>query len=214
MFELGAFCLDTPAGAVEVQLQSEHRVAIRNVPAYRYRKRVSVDVPELGGFQGDIAWGGNWFFLVEESPFTLSTDSIGKLSDASCRILTALGAQGITGADGAEIDHVEFFGPAVAEDADSRNFVMCPGGAYDRSPCGTGTSAKIACLAADKRLAPGDPWIQESIVGSRFLASYETHEGNRIIPTIQGEAFVTVEGRLVVDPSDPFRNGFEAGARH
>ena len=205
--DCGVFQIDTPVGAVEVELQTESRVTIRNVPAYRFRKEVAVDVPQLGPLIGDIAWGGNWFYLVKESPLPLTIDNIPLLTDATKRVLAALHAQCIAGADGAMIDHVEFFGPAHSSEADSRNFVLCPGGEYDRSPCGTGTSAKLACLAADGELEPGELWVQEGILGTCFLGRYERLDNDRISPTISGDAFVTAEGRLLVHPQDPFRLG-------
>lgn len=110
---------------------------------------------------------------------------------------------------GGEIDHVELFGPPVRRDADSRNFVLCPGKAYDRSPCGTGTSAKMACLFADGKLKEGQAWRQESIIGSLFTGSVR-REGDRLIPSIAGSAHITGEATLILDPGDPFRYGIRA----
>ena len=169
---LGKQQLETPVGVVEVNLLSPHEVAIENVPSFRLHSKVDVHVDGLGTFTGDVAWGGNWFFLVDKSPAPLTLENVDALSDIASRIRQALNRGGITGANGAEIDHIEFLGPPVSPDAHSRNFVYCPGGAYDRSPCGTGTSAKLACLAADGKLQPGESWIQESIIGSRFKATY------------------------------------------
>jgi 4-hydroxyproline epimerase len=204
---LGIQRLETPVGIVEVNLLSPNQVSIENVPSYRHQSRVSVDVEHLGTVTGDIAWGGNWFFLVEQSPATLTIDNIRPLSDAARLVRRALEREGITGADGAEIDHIEFFGPAQSPHANSRNFVYCPGGAYDRSPCGTGTSAKLACLAADGKLAAGENWIQESIIGSRFTGSYRSTTDGMIIPTITGHAYVCSEGVLIQQAGDPFPNG-------
>ncbi|WP_417740417.1 proline racemase family protein [Rosistilla oblonga] len=203
----GRHLLETPVGIVAVELISPNRVAIENVPSYRLRKSVSVEVPGIGTVRGDIAWGGNWFYLVESSPLPVVAENIDRLSDVALRIRKALVAANITGADGAEIDHVELFGPPEVSDAHSRNFVLCPGGAYDRSPCGTGTSAKLACLAADGKLAPEVPWIQESIIGSRFTASYRSADDNRIVPRIVGEAYVYGETRFIAQPGDPFPHG-------
>ncbi|HVX59588.1 MAG TPA: proline racemase family protein [Pirellulales bacterium] len=210
---LGKQRLETPVGVVEVDLLGPNQVAIANVPSYRLRSAVQVEVDGLGTVTGDIAWGGNWFFLVGESPAPLTADNIDVLSDAARRIRAAFNRNGITGKDGAEIDHIEFFGPADSPDAHSRNFVYCPGGAYDRSPCGTGTSAKLACLAADGRLAPGGIWIQESIVGSRFEATYANDSSGQITPTITGHAYVCSEGTLIQQPGDPFRNGLLGSPR-
>lgn len=209
--ELGICRLETPVGIVEANLLSPNKVAIENVPSYRYRHKVSLNVPELGTVIGDIAWGGNWFFLVEQSPFPLILENVKLLTDAAQLIRSELKRQHITGANNEEIDHIEFFGPAEAFDARSRNFVYCPGGAYDRSPCGTGTSAKLACLAADRKLQPHEPWIQESIIGSRFLATYDkTKDQKSVIPTITGTAYIYGEGQLIQQPDDPFRHGIKA----
>lgn len=204
---LGKQRLETPVGVVEVQLLSPHEVAIENVPSFRLHAKVKVDVDGLGTMTGDVAWGGNWFFLVDSSPAPLLAENASVLSDAASRVRQALNRQGITGTDGAEIDHIEFFGPPLAPDAHSRNFVYCPGGAYDRSPCGTGTSAKLACLAADGKLKPGEQWIQESIIGSRFRATYRLDQAKQIIPEVSGHAYICGEGRLIQQPADPFIHG-------
>ena len=210
---LGTHRLETPVGVVEATLDGPNEAAIENVPSYRYRAKVAVEVPTLGTVVGDIAWGGNWFFLVEDSPFPLTGANIRRLNDAADLVRKELARQGITGAEGGEIDHVEFFGPAHGPDADSRNFVYCPGGAYDRSPCGTGTSAKLACLAAAGKLRPGEKWVQESIIGSRFTASYRPgSEAGQVIPTISGRAYICGETTLIQQPGDPFRHGIVLGA--
>lgn len=204
---LGSQRLETPVGVVEVNLSGPNEVSLVNVPSYRYRQRVTVEVERAGAVTGDVAWGGNWFFLVENSPVPLKAENLGTLSDTAARVRDALCRDGITGKDGAEIDHIEFFGRSDTPGVSSRNFVYCPGGAYDRSPCGTGTSAKVACLAADGRLAPGEEWIQESIIGSRFRATYQTTEDGGIIPTIAGRAFVCSDGTLICQAGDPFAAG-------
>lgn len=208
---LGKQQFETPVGIIEVDLLSPHEVAIENVPCFRLESHITVEVEGIGRVTGDIAWGGNWFFLVEDSPIPLSPDRIDQLSDAACRIRKALSRDRITGMDEAEIDHIEFFGKPLSPEADSRNFVYCPGGAFDRSPCGTGTSAKLACLAADGKLQPGEQWIQESIIGSRFKASYRIDHSNRIVPKITGRAFICSKGVLLRQPADPFKNGIEIG---
>ena len=164
-------------------------------------------MPGIGAITGDVAWGGNWFFCVREIPLALTVANIPELIRNAEAVMTALRARGITGADGAAIDHIEFYGPPTIKGADSRNFVLCPGGAYDRSPCGTGTSAKIACLAAAGKLAPGQAWVQESIVGSSFTARYRRDGSGAIIPSITGRAYVTSEATLVRDADDPFADG-------
>ena len=204
---LGSHRLETPVGVVQFDLLGPNQVAIENVPSYRHRANVSVDVQKLGTITGDIAWGGNWFFLVDQSPVPLTRGNIRQLTDAAAGVRSELRRQEMTGADGAEIDHIEFFGPPESADANSRNFVYCPGGAYDRSPCGTGTSAKLACLAAANKLRPGEKWIQESIIGSRFTATFREDNSGHIIPRIVGRAFVYSDASLVQQPDDPYIDG-------
>ncbi|GAA6120932.1 4-hydroxyproline epimerase [Acidovorax sp. FG27] len=204
LIEPGMHKIDTPVGPVSATLHGDGAVTVGNVPAYRYRRQVPVDVPGHGRVVGDVAWGGNWFFLVAEHGKDLRLDHVEALTDFTWAMLKALEAQGIRGEGGALIDHIELF--ADDDNADSRNFVMCPGKAYDRSPCGTGTSAKLACLAADGKLAPGEPWVQASITGSRFLGRYE-QEGERIRPFITGRAYMTADSTLLIDEQDPFAWG-------
>ncbi len=206
----GTHRFETPVGVVGVDLIDRNTVRIENVASYRLHADVSVDVAGLGRFTGDVAWGGNWFFLCDTTPAPLVMAEIPALTRAAEAVGQALAAKGITGADGARIDHIEFFGPAGAADADSRNFVLCPGGAYDRSPCGTGTSAKLACLAARGKLAPGVDWVQESVVGSRFVARYRTDASGAVIPSITGRAYVVADAVLIRDAADPFADGLIA----
>jgi 4-hydroxyproline epimerase len=194
--------LETPAGVVTARLHADGRVSIRNVPSYRLAKNVEVQAAGIGSVVGDVAWGGNWFFLVGEHGQALSLDRVGELTDFTWRVRLALAAAEVTGRDGAEIDHVELFGPPSNAYADSRSFVLCPGGAYDRSPCGTGTSAKLACLHADGKIAAGQIWRQESITGSVFEGSVEL-DGGLVVPTITGQAWVNAEITLLIDPADP-----------
>ncbi|MGD9597223.1 MAG: proline racemase family protein [Steroidobacteraceae bacterium] len=197
--EPGEHRIETPVGMVTTTLHDANTVSVRNVPAYRHAHAVSVEVEGHGPVTGDVAWGGNWFFLSEDHGQALALSRTASLGDFCERVKYALAHAGITGAGGAEIDHIE-----LSDEA--RNFVLCPGGAYDRSPCGTGTSAKVACLAADGRLAPGQLWRQMSITGSVFEARYEL-AGERIVPTITGQAWVTAESMLVLDPADPLVHG-------
>jgi len=199
---VGEHRIETPVGTVTTTLHADGSVSVRNVPAYRHLHQVAVELPGHGAVRGDVAWGGNWFFLVSEHGQRVASDNLAALTDYTAALRKALAAQGITGADGAEIDHIELFANDD-EGADSRNFVLCPGNAYDRSPCGTGTSAKIACLAADGKLAPGEVWTQASVIGSRFEASY-TREGDKVIPTLRGRAHISAEATLLVDDEDPF----------
>jgi 4-hydroxyproline epimerase len=197
----GQHRLETPVGIVTATLHPNGEVSIANVPSYRQAKAVTVDVPGLGPVRGDVAWGGNWFFLVEQHELAIALTNVEELTDYAWRIRQAANAQGHP-----EIDHVELFGPATGPGAHSRNFVLCPGKAYDRSPCGTGTSAKLACLAADGKLAEGAPWIQESILGTRFTGRYRwlDRATGRVEPTITGTAFVNAEATLLLDAADPF----------
>ena len=204
----GSECiLETPVGEVRITYSGENQASVQNVPSYVYQKDVTVDVPDIGLITGDVAWGGNWFFLVNGSPYPLILENASELTLTTKAIKQALAKNQVTGKDGAEIDHIELFTAPVGDDAHSRNFVLCPGDAYDRSPCGTGTSAKLACLHERGELNPGDIWIQESVIGSRFTAVYQLDDDEQVIPTITGRAFITGESELVFHPNDPFRNG-------
>ena len=203
----GAVTLDTPVGTVSAELADDGAVTIVNVPAFRHAGDVRLDVPGIGPVRGDVAWGGNWFFLTEVPGVALEPANIPDLMRLTGRIREALHAQGVTGAEGAEIDHVELFGPPTVPGADSRNFVLCPGAAYDRSPCGTGTSAKLAALYARGALKSGQHWTQESITGSTFTAWLE-ERGGTLVPHIRGRAYITGRGTLHFDAADPFRFGW------
>jgi len=202
--------IETPAGIVGAELHETGEVTVRNVPSFRHRAGVPVDMPGYGRVTGDIAWGGNWFFQVnQESPIELLLQNLDELTAYTWRIRQALEAQSITGAKGSAIDHIELFSAPRNPSAHSRNFVLCPGRSYDRSPCGTGTSAKMACLYADGKLEANELWIQESITGSTFEGHVEIVNGE-IIPFIKGSAFVTAEADLVIDERDPFCWGIPA----
>jgi 4-hydroxyproline epimerase len=202
----GVCRIDTNSGPVEARLNANGSVTIRNVPSFRSSAAVAVDVPGIGRIHGDIAWGGNWFFLIGDHGQQLSLKRVEELTDYTWRVRQALEAQGIAGADGREIDHIELFGPPTVPGADSKNFVLCPGKAYDRSPCGTGTSAKLACLYAEGKLQPGGIWRQESIVGSVFEGSVTVEDG-KLYPEVTGYAYVNAESDLILDERDPFCNG-------
>ncbi|APW63878.1 4-hydroxyproline 2-epimerase [Paludisphaera borealis] len=204
--EPGTHRIETPVGDVTLTLDADGSVAFENVPSHRAAKGVAVDVPGLRRYVGDVAWGGNWFFLVEDHGETLDVANVERLTDVAWRIRRALDAQGVRTPDGHELDHVELFGPPTVAGADSRNFVLCPGKAYDRSPCGTGTSAKLACLVADGKLAEGRVWRQESIIGSVFEGSARIVDG-AIRPRIRGTAYVNAEATLLIHPNDPFGSG-------
>jgi 4-hydroxyproline epimerase len=198
--------LETPVGNVEARLNANGSVTIRNVACYRSASNVLVDAPGIGTVHGDIAWGGNWFFLCYEHGQKLTLDRVDELTDFAWRVRQGIEAQGITGTEGGLIDHIELFGPPVAAGADSKSFVLCPGKAYDRSPCGTGTSAKLACLYADGKLRPGEIWRQESITGSVFEGAITLVDG-KLYPEITGYAYVIAEADLLLDERDPFCYG-------
>lgn len=204
---VGDYQINTPVGVVGARLLDRHTVEVQNVPSYRLAQGVEVEVPGVGRVTGDVAYGGNWFFLAEGER-EVGTHRIEALTDEASRIMDALERQGVTGEGGAKIDHVELFGPPSRAGIDSRSFVLCPGKAFDRSPCGTGTSAKLACLAADGKLGPNQEWHQESVTGGLFVARYEPGEGG-VVPTIRGRAFVTCRSELWLQDDDPLRHGLE-----
>jgi 4-hydroxyproline epimerase len=207
--EPGEHRIETPVGTVSAVLHSNGEVTVNNVASYRLAANVEVDVPRYGKVHGDVAWGGNWFFLVREHRMELSLKNVEELTTFTWAVRQALRQQGITGAGKEEIDHIELFGPSRLPSVDSKNFVLCPGKAYDRSPCGTGTSAKLACLYADGTLREGQIWKQESIVGSVFEGSIAVRDG-KVYPSIRGCAFVNADAELVFDPQDPFCRGIRA----
>jgi 4-hydroxyproline epimerase len=210
---VGRHLIETPVGDVQISLAENHEVTIANVEAYRHRKHAPVEVPGFGTVYGDIAWGGNWFFLVEQHPFALTLDQEEQLTEFTCAVREALTASGLTGADGAEIDHIELFTAPHDSANHSRNFVLCPGKEYDRSPCGTGTSAKMACLAADGKLLPGQLWRQEGILGTVFTGRIGL-DGTRVLPFITGSAFITAQSSLIFQPGDPFTEGIPRSGQH
>jgi 4-hydroxyproline epimerase len=202
----GQHKIETPVGTVTAVLHESGEVTVNNVASYRSAANVAVDVPGYGEVHGDVAWGGNWFFLVRNHSMELTLQNIDELTAFTWAIRKSLRDHGIAGADGKEIDHVELYGPSQLPGVDSKNFVLCPGKAYDRSPCGTGTSAKLACLYSDGKIAEGQTWRQESIVGSVFEGSVTVHDG-KVYPSIKGSAFVNAEAELVLDPRDPLCMG-------
>ena len=197
----GVVRIDTPVGAVEAELHENGEVSVGNVPSYRKARAVAISVPGFGELRGDVAWGGNWFFLAEARGPALEPANLEALTEFTWRVRQAVNAQGFP-----EVDHVELFAGSPLAGVHSRNFVLCPGKAYDRSPCGTGTSAKLACLAADGKLAEGAEWVQESIIGSVFRGRYRWHDRAKgeVAPTITGTAHVMAETEQLLDPRDPF----------
>ena len=205
----GEHKIETPVGTVSAVLHENGQVTVNNVASYRHEANIAVDVPGYGEVRGDVAWGGNWFFLVRNHTIELIVQNIDSMTTFTWAIRQALRDHSIAGADGKEIDHIELFGPSHLPGVDSKNFVLCPGKAYDRSPCGTGTSAKLACLYADGKIREGQTWKQESIVGSVFEGSVKVRDG-KVYPSIKGSAFVNAEAELVLDPRDPLCMGIRA----
>ena len=204
----GPIRIDTPVGPVDAHLHEDGTIDVVNVTSFRKARQVAISLPGAGQIRGDIAWGGNWFFLADAGSTPIALGNLESLTSLAVRVRRAVNQQGFP-----EVDHVELFGPPRRADAGSRNYVLCPGGAYDRSPCGTGTSAKLACLAADGELEEGAPWVQESLIGSTFTGRYRWHDRGKgeIVPTITGRAHVTAESVLRLDPEDPFCWGIVAG---
>ncbi|MGE5204613.1 MAG: 4-hydroxyproline epimerase [Chlamydiota bacterium] len=205
----GKHRIETPVGTVMAELHHDGQVTVNNVASYRLAADLAVEVPGYGRVQGDVAWGGNWFFLVREHSLELTLKNVEELTNFTWAVRQALTAGGITGKDRAEIDHVELYAPSQLPGVNSKNFVLCPGKAYDRSPCGTGTSAKMACLYADGKLREGQAWKQESIVGSVFEGTITVKDG-QVYPSIKGSAFVNSEADLILDSRDPFCLGIRA----
>ncbi len=202
----GEHRIETPVGVVSAVLHENGKVTVNNVASYRSAADVAVKLPGYGEVRGDVAWGGNWFFLVRQHDMSLTLRNVDELTTFTWAIRTALRESGITGDQGKEIDHVELFAPSQVPGVDSKNFVLCPGKAYDRSPCGTGTSAKLACLYADGKIKEGQVWKQESIVGSIFEGTVRVKEG-KVYPSIRGSAFVNAEAELILNPQDPLCMG-------
>ena len=203
----GEHRIETPVGVVSAVLGEDGAVTVANVASYRYKAAVDLDVPGFGICTGDIAWGGNWFFLVSQAPCELVTKNRNVLLAASTAIRGALRDRRVTGPNGEEIDHIEFFSAPLDARNSSRNFVLCPGASFDRSPCGTGTSAKMACLYADGKLSPGEVWRQEGILGTVFEGTIEAFGSGPVLPKIKGRAWITGETTLLFDAGDPFAEG-------
>lgn len=198
--------IDTPVGVVEAELHASGEVTIFNVPAYRYLKDVKVSVGDRYLVWGDVAWGGNWFFITHHCPVPMEYGAIEAIDGFAKSVQRALDRDGITGAEGARIDHIEICVDSPTPGMDSRNYVLCPGGQYDRSPCGTGTSAHMACLYEDGTLKEGEEWRQESIIGTHFVGSVRLHEG-KIVPSIRGRAYICAESKVILDDADPLVGG-------
>jgi 4-hydroxyproline epimerase len=201
LIQPGIHSIETPVGVVHAELHDGGEVTVNNVPGYRKAANVELEVPPYGTVTGDVAWGGNWFFLTYNRPVEICFANLEPLTQYCWAVRQALNSGGYP-----EIDHIEVYGPAISPAANSRNFVLCPGKAYDRSPCGTGTSAKLACLYADGKLREGEIWRQESVIGSTFDGWVTVLDG-QIHPHIRGAAFISAEADLILDERDPFRWG-------
>jgi len=207
VIDAGSHRIDTCVGVVTVHMNEDGSVSVDNVPSYLAQEDVEIEVPVYGTITGDVAWGGNWFFLVDGQGPEVCYQNVQQLADFTHRVSETLAMQGIVGEDGGEIDHIEVFGAPANDEADSRNFVMCPGGEYDRSPCGTGTSAKLAVLYGKGKLKEGETWRQASILNTVFTGKVKVIEGRKVIPTVTGRAWVNGESSVFFDPSDPFAHG-------
>ena len=203
----GRHHFDTPAGQITLELLEANTVRVTNVESRRVTGAVTVDLAGHGPVTGDVAYGGNWFFIVDPCPIPVETGNIRALTEMAIALRAACNARGLGGENGEAVDHVILQGPSSHPHIHSRNFVLCPDDQYDRSPCGTGSSARLACLAASGRLAPGEEIVQESVIGSPYRLSYQPGPGGGVIPTLTGQAFVMAEGRLFFDARDPFRAG-------
>lgn len=206
---VGTHRIETPAGVVSVHLHDANTVTVTNIESRRVHKAITLDVPDVGPVTGDVAYGGNWFFIVDPSPVAVDPRNISALTELGVAIRQASVSQGVGGENGEPIDHVIFQDKTGNAEVHSRNFVLCPDNAYDRSPCGTGSSARIACLAADGRLEPGAEIVQESVIGSTYRLSYQPGSNGGVIPSITGQAHIMAESRLLFDPQDPFCSGIE-----
>lgn len=204
---LGSHRIETPVGVVTVDVQDANTVTVTNVESRRLASGLSVDIDGIGTVTGDLAYGGNAFFIVDPSPIPVSAANIPQLTEVTIAVRQAVIAQGFGAEAGLTVDHVIFYGPAETPTGHSRNFVLCPDNAYDRSPCGTGSSARLACLAAAGRLAEGEEIVQESVIGSTYRLSYRTGPTGGVIPSITGQAYVMAESKLFFLPQDPFRTG-------
>lgn len=214
--------LDTPAGVVPCRVAvvggRPRSVTITNVPSFLFRQRVVVPVHGFGKVAADVAWGGNWFAFVEADQLGLVVERshVPVLLQAAVAIREALVREGVRGrhpehAAEAIIDHVKLFAPLDGAEPGARALTLCPGAAWDRSPCGTGTSAKLAVLHAKGELEPGRWFRSESVLGTAFRARIvrtATVGGlPAVVPEIEGSAWITGFPTFVLDPDDPCRFG-------
>ncbi|MCX7884843.1 MAG: proline racemase [Caloramator sp.] len=214
--------LEAPAGLVKGKVKVEDgkakEVSIVNVPSFLYKQDVEVDVPEVGKLTIDISFGGSFFALVKSSDIAIDicTSNAQKLCDVGMKILKAVNEQVKVQHPVLEhiksVDLVEIYGPAKNPKATLQNVVVFGQGQVDRSPCGTGTSAKLATLYAKGQLKINEEFIYESITGTMFKGRVleETKVGDykAIIPEITGSAYITGFNQFIIDPEDPLKYGF------
>lgn len=202
----GPWRLETPAGIVGVSWHGGHEATFECVPPRRIRRGLTVACAAGGRVTGDVATSGLWFFLCRDHGLPLVPEAIPRLLERAWSIRRALEAAGIAGDRGEPIDHIVLLGPPQDPGNQGRAFVLCPDGAFDRSPCGTATSSLIGCLHEDGLLAAGERWRQESILGGVYEASYRL-DGGVCRPAVRGGAWITAESELHFDPADPYRSG-------
>ena len=190
--------IETPVGMVTATKNPDKSVSIVNIRSYLVLENIEIDVPGVGIISGAVAYGGNTFLLLTNHPWSsgIHMRDVRAMTHYCETVLAAVREVEPS------VDHVELFAAPEANGNDSRNFVLCPGGQYDRSPCGTGTSAKLAWLHAIGKLSAGEIYRQESVTGSVFIGKVDAHPDGGVIPTITGTAFVTSRGELMIDPAD------------
>lgn len=206
--EPGSFRLETPADVVGVTWHGGGEASFECVPPRRITKSLALACDDGARVTGDVATSGLWFFICRDHGLPVDSAGIPALTARAWAIRRALDARGITGTGGAVIDHVVLLGPPRDARNHGRAFVLCPDGAFDRSPCGTGTSALVGCLFEDGQLAEGHTWRQESVLGGVYEASIR-RVGGMLVPTVRGSAWLTGETTLHFAGDDPYRTGIE-----
>jgi proline racemase len=213
--------LDTPAGLVEARVAVQdgraRSVTLRNVPAFLHERDREVEVPGLGTVAYDLAFGGNFYAILPAASIGLDVDPArsGELIDAGLAIMAAIDAEGgpvHPGDPGIRgCHHVILHAPGL-DGADGRAATAIHPGWLDRSPCGTGTSARMAQLHARGELALDTPWVHESVIGTRFtgrlVAEADAAGRPAVVPEITGRAWITGTAQYLLDPEDPFPAGF------
>jgi 4-hydroxyproline epimerase len=208
----GPFRMETPAGVVGVEWHGGSDASFQSVTPRRIHRGLSIRCPDGSIVTGDVATSGLWFFICRDHGLPVVPEAIPQLLERSWAIRRSLGAAGVTGDTGEVIDHIVLMGPPLDPANSARNFVLCPDGAFDRSPCGTATSALVGCLHEDVQLAEGAVWRQESILGGLYEASVRTQAGV-LVPTVRGRAWITAEATLQFSADDPYRAGLPQAIR-